>query len=75
VRRIIGLLLYGVGIALPIAFAIFGRWYASVWGFSFPLDPIGVLVILLMTGPFSALFFIMGSRLRGGTAAITARGD
>ncbi len=74
-RRIIGLLLYGVGIALPIAFAIFGRWYASIWGFSFPLDPIGVFVILLMTGPFSALFLIIGFRLRGGTAAIKARGN
>jgi hypothetical protein len=73
-RRRIGLLLYGVGIVLPIVFAIFGRWYAGVWGFSFPLDPLGVFVILLMTGPFSALFFIIGFRLRGGTEAVKAKG-
>ena len=73
-RLKIGLLLYGLAISLPIAFAIFGRWYADVWGFSLSLDPIGVLVILLMTGPFSMLFFMIGFRLRSRTEAIKAKG-
>ena len=71
--RRIGLVLYGVGVAIPIAFAVFGRWYAGVWGFSFPLDPLGVFVILLMIGPVSALFFMIGFRLRRGTDASKAK--
>ena len=74
-RRKIGLLLYCIGIAIPTGFAIFGRWYAGVWGFSFPFDPLGVFVILLMTGPFSALFFIIGFRLRSKTEAVEAKGN
>lgn len=72
-RRKIGLFLYGLAIALPIALAMLSRWYLGVWGFRFALDPVGVLVILLMTGPFSALLFLIGSRLRGGTETINTR--
>ncbi|NYF32230.1 hypothetical protein [Sphingopyxis sp. JAI108] len=73
-RRKVGLLLYAIGVALPIAFAILGKWYLGVWGFGFPLDPLGVFVILLMTGPFSALFFIIGFRLRRRTEVTNFKG-
>ena len=70
-----GLLMYGIGTALPIAFAVISNWYLGVWGFSFPLDPIVVLVILLFTGPFSALFFIFGYRLRAGPNELMIKGN
>jgi hypothetical protein len=55
---------YAIGIAIPFAFALLSKWYLGVWGFSFPLDTIGWLFILMFTLPFSALFFIIGSMLR-----------
>ena len=64
IRRLVGLLCYAVGIALPIAFALLAKWYLGVWGFAFPLDATGWIVILLMTLPFSALLLIIGSMLR-----------
>lgn len=67
--------MYGIGIALPIAFASLTRWFLGVWGFSFPIDPIGVLVFLLLTGPFSALFFIFGYRLRARPEELKIRGN
>ena len=72
-RRLIGLLFYSLAIALPIAFAVFGRWYAGVWGFAFSLDPLGLFVILLMTGPFSVLFFMIGYRLRNRRKAVLTK--
>ena len=62
--RLFGLLCYAVGVAIPIAFAWLSQWYLGVWGFGFPLDAMGWIVILLMTGPFTALFIIIGSMLR-----------
>ena len=63
-RRQVGLLCYAVGVAFPIAFGILAKWYLGVWGFAFPLDALGWIVIVLMTLPFSALFLIIGSMLR-----------
>ena len=66
-RRLIGLFCYGAAVAIPLAFAFLSKWYLGVWGFAFPLDAMGWFVILLMTGPFSALFIIFGSMLRKGS--------
>ena len=62
--RPLGLLCYAVGLAIPIAFAWLSQWYLGMWGFAFPLDAMGLFVIFLMTGPFSALFIIIGFMLR-----------
>ena len=63
-QRLVALLCYAIGIAIPLAFALFVKWYSGVWGFAFPFDVIGWLVILLMTFPFFAPFLLIGSKLR-----------
>ena len=63
-RRILGLVCYAIGVAIPIAYALLSKWYLGVWGFGFPLAPLGWVVTVLMTLPFWALAFIIGWILR-----------
>jgi hypothetical protein len=53
-----------VAAAIPIAFAALTQWYLGVWGFGYPLDAIGWLVIIMVSFLFWGPVLVLGSRLR-----------